>query len=235
MHEWWSITMMRLLHPRLSSFILVAAFSYAILPLFSPVFAFGGSNIGNYYCPVISNMAVSQSPGLPFEVEGRYYCDYTLEIREGGQVIDTVTIRRDAVPKPPPLSILQVWFVRLIYALWGVTGLVFTGLLIWIGFKYVTSFGNEIALGDVVKDFRKWMIGLALIFLSYPVLVTFFRILPISDSNCYQDINMPGFQFFFPTACSMTEAERRERCLEDYGAISARLLELCRNGDIDPL
>lgn len=181
-------------------FVLVAFFYTATSPVHAQLFS--GSDISNYNCAVLQDaqpttrfgaLLPANDPHIPYEKDGRFLCAY----RPGaGGLVELA-----AIPKPAPLTILQVWFVRLIAVAWGVSGVAFTGLLIWIGFKYMTSFSNQYELGKVIEDFRKWMVGLALVFLSYPFLVTFFRVLPLSQTECYDDINVPGFQFFFPEAC----------------------------------
>lgn len=176
---------------RMITAVIFVAGLFVAFPSEASAQGFAGSNIDNYYCPDINNY---RTPPRVVDENGRYTCFYS-------STTGAPSITRDAVPYPPRLDVLQVWFVRLLYVLWSVSGIIFTGLLMWLGFKYLTSFGNEVALGEVVKDFRKWLIGLALIFLSYPVLNTMFNVLPISDSSCFEDISVPGFQFFFPQAC----------------------------------
>jgi hypothetical protein len=208
----------------------------------SPVFAqgFSGSDINNYRCPIFvglsdpivqtgrSYCAQNTSPAniLCDDGTGRYVCLY--QDSRNGQVVV-----RDAALRPPHLRVIEVWFVRIIAVLWALSGLAFTGLLMWIGFKYMTSFNNQYVLGEVIKDFRKWLIGLALIFLSYPVLVTFFRLLPLSNSQCYQDIDLPGFQFFFPTVCQTRESYCGQRYLIDPPAPLNEEYSRCITGEID--
>lgn len=128
-------------------------------------------------------------------------CEYTQ---------DGVNFTRSASVAPPQLRVLEFWFVRILYAIWAVAGIFFTIVLIWIGFQYMTSFGNEVALAEVVKKFRYWIIGMGLVFLSYPGLVTFFNVLAVDTSqDCYQQLEdqLIGFQFFFPNACGTTQSQ----------------------------
>jgi hypothetical protein len=181
-----------------------------------------GSDPSNYYCPEVSGGTLVS--GSPEEWVGKsvYQCTYSVS-SDGAQRFET----RNAIPRPPQLRVLQVWFIRIVYVIWAVTGVVFMFLLMWIGFKYITSVGNEVALADVIKDFRKWMIGLALIFLSYPMLNTFFRILPVSQDQCFSEVNAPGFQFFFPEACVTSE----DICREQLGGnLTDANLQNCLDG-----
>lgn len=148
---------------------------------------FAGSNINNYYC-----LARGGNPAPAVTVEdGDYVCDY-----DGDGIGEA-----RAVPKPPSSQQLQIWFVRLLYVIWAVAGIVFTLVLIGIGFQYMTSFNNEVLLADVIKQARKWFVGLALVILAYPMLNTFFNILGLRDSACLNALELPGFQFFFSSAC----------------------------------
>ncbi len=174
---------------------------------------FAGSNIDNYYCP---NITITQdgetteyeSNWDPIESNCRYLCYYP-----NGAV-------RDAIASPPKLQQLEVWFVKILYMAWGLSGVVFTFILIYIGFLYMTSKGNDKMMADVKTKLRNWFIGLVLIFLSYPVLNTFFRAIGINEDACYYDVTqtMPGFKFFFPTVCDTSGATSSERMSECMAA-----------------
>lgn len=193
----------------LVAFLVAGIFGLIFLPTAVNAQGFSGSDINNYTCPIFHNLRLEPSGDCTAagvcNDNGRYVCKYR-------DVTDNDFIVRDAAPKPPQLRVIEIWFVRIVAILWAFSGIAFTGLLMWIGFKYMTAFNNEYVLGEVIKDFRKWMVGLGLIFLSYPFLTTFFRILPLSNSQCYEDIALPGFQFFFPTVCQ----SREDYCGEKY-------------------
>ncbi len=164
--------------------------------------SFSGNDCNQYSCldvlgdgdPVDQSAGdASCPPGVKSTSQG-FVCVY----QSGTEVIASLN--------PPQFRVLEFWFVRILYAVWALAGIFFTFVLIWIGFYYMTSFGNEIALGEVVKRFRNWMIGIALVFLSYPALNTFFSVLSIDrDNSCYSELELPGFQFFFPTACGTSQ------------------------------
>jgi hypothetical protein len=207
--------------------------------LASPVLGqneFSGANCANYYCPVlgttvdgnfvpiapnpVGNCAANPDSGVVLQADGNFVCEYP-------EPIGT----RVAIPRPPQLRVIEYWFLKIVYSAWALAGIYFTFVLIYIGFLYITSFGNEFAVADVIKRFRNWMIGMALVFLSYPVLVTFFNVLPIDRSqNCYTNVQQGviGFQFFFPNLCGSVNGPNSEACrictgqgvsLDDCGAI----------------
>lgn len=166
---------------------LVVALMYFVLPFSVQAQGFG-SDPDNYECARYRG-----KDGVIQETQDGITCVYVLD--------DGSLFVKDAILKPPQLQILQVWFVRILYVIWGVSGVVFTFILISIGMQYLLSFGNVDAVGQVIKRFQKFVVGLALVFLSYPLLATFFQLLPLNEDTCYADVQMPGFQFFFPNAC----------------------------------
>lgn len=205
--------------------LLTATFITLGLIIVAPVYAqFSGSDPENYNCPVFNTLELVGGPNLA--PSGRIICLYN-RLDTSGNIVER-NVLKDAILRPPTLQIVEVWFVRIIYLLWALAGVAFTASLIWIGFKYMTSFNNQYDLGKTIGDFRKWLIGLAIIFLSYPILVTFFRILPLSNSQCYDDISMPGFQFFFPTVCQ----SRESYC--SVFPLGTSTYQQCLDGLIDP-
>lgn len=178
----------------MSSFLLKLSIVLFVLlsmsaSLTSPVYAgpFSGSEIGNYFCAgheEIRPQAITTEGGT------NYVC-----------IIDGVRV--NAVPRPPTIQVIEIWFVRVLYAVWGITGVVFIFIIMWIGLNYMFALGNAVAQADAIKRFQRWALGLVLIFLSYPGLNTFFNILPISDDYCYEELveATPGFRFFFAEIC----------------------------------
>lgn len=173
-------------------------FSVCWVGVAEPVSAqnFAGSDITNYYCPGKTNESgVFVSDFEVKEVNGDYLCDYD---KNG-------TPETRAVPRPPTLRQLEYWFVKIVYLAWAAAGIIFTGILMWIGWLYMTSFRNEFLMADVIKRARSWVLGLAIVFLAYPILNTFFNVLGLRQSECFEGINLPGFQFFFSNACRIDQ------------------------------
>jgi len=109
---------------------------------------------------------------------------------------------------PPRLRELEALGVQLVYFIWGVTGLIFTTLLIIIGVRYMLSAGDQQKQQALKDKGKNWLYGLILIFISYPIVLTFYNVTGIGGSSeCYQDIKTPGFHFFFPKVCTDPTAE----------------------------
>ncbi len=164
----------------LSAFVLLA-------PQTAAAQNFSGNDTSNYTCPALPDYPTTPTVGSDF------LCKYS----NGNKTLTT-----NASIKPPTLRVLEYWFLRILYAAWALSGIVFTLILVFLGFKYMTSQGDAGAIADVRKRAVNWMIGLALIFLSYPVLHTLFNVIGISKTDCYDQLNLPGFQFFFASACT---------------------------------
>lgn len=162
----------------------------------SPVSAqdFSGSDISNYYCPVLRDKDNNPVTGTLTDRNGDFVCTY---------LPGTGFSSTKALPKPPTLRQVEYWFVRILYVIWALAGIFFALILGYIGWLKLTSFNNEFALAEVVKRFRNWALGFALVFLSYPILNTFFNVLGLRDSECFNNLQLPAFQFFFPRACNL--------------------------------
>lgn len=104
-----------------------------------------------------------------------------------------------ALIRPPKLRQVEVWFVTLVYAAWGLSGIVFTFSLIVIGFRYLTSQGNPEQIGKLKTRLGQWAIGFVLVFLAYPILSTVFSFIGLNPCLT-EEIELPGFQFFFEEA-----------------------------------
>jgi hypothetical protein len=185
---------------------------------------FSGNDCTNY-------QACAQVDGASL-VNGDSGCPTGVQVTNQGIICEYVDTNgeefvRSASISPPQLRVLEFWFIRIVYAIWAVAGIFFVVVLIGIGFQYMTSFGNEIALGEVIKKFRYWMIGIALVFLSYPGLNTFFSILAVDTSqDCYQQLDdqLIGFQFFFPNACGTEISQNYSSYKSDITTVCNTLL-----------
>lgn len=216
---------------RVTKFLtVILAFSFFSLLITGGVSAqnFSGSDPCNYYCPKLPNakFVVPSSSTLaacPSSTDEKvqsvwlsegsetggvnYVCWYNVTTVDSTGKSVTNTVQRNASPFPPTLTQVEVWFVRIIYIAWALAGIYFTGVLMYIGFLYLTSMGNDNATADAIRALRKWIVGVALVFLAYPALNTFFAILPLNtDISCYEEIKsvLPGFQLVFPNICTNT-------------------------------
>jgi hypothetical protein len=175
----------------------------------------------------VCGLYVLFSPGLVFAAGADYYAtwctfdanndgvvDYGTYVPARGQCafslhgqIGPLTYL-DPQPAPMKLQEVEFLFVKVLYVLWGISGVVFTLILMSIGIENMTAGGNEFLKANVIQRLRKWAIGLVLVFLSYPILNTVFKLLPLDQSvTCYSDLYSGGsfaigFNFFFPDICA---------------------------------
>jgi hypothetical protein len=104
--------------------------------------------------------------------------------------------------KPPTFQQIEVWFVRILYAVWGLVVSLSFLFLVKLGYDYMISRGDVTKITEIRKRIVNYVIGFALVFLSVPILTTVFRLLGVNDSvQCY-NVNMPGFQFFYTSLCT---------------------------------
>lgn len=104
--------------------------------------------------------------------------------------------------KPPAFQQLEVWFVRILYAIWGLVASLSFLFLVKLGYEYIISRGDPTKITEVRKKIVNFIIGFALVFLAIPILTTVFRLLGINtNAQCY-NVNMPGFQFFYTSLCT---------------------------------
>jgi len=109
-----------------------------------------------------------------------------------------------SMDEPPRLRDLEPLLVQMVYLIWALGGIIFTILLMWIGFQYMTSAGDPQKKEELKKKGRNWLIGLVIFFVGYPIVATIYDVLGIGSSNldCYEQISTPGFHFFFPDICT---------------------------------
>jgi len=107
-----------------------------------------------------------------------------------------------SVPKPPTLQQLEIWFVRIVYAIWALVGSFSFFFLVVLGYRYLISRGDVTKITEIRQKIIYYIIGFVLIFLAVPILTTFFNLLGVNeDFDCY-NVEMPGFQFFFTDLCT---------------------------------
>lgn len=160
---------------------------------------YSGNNPESYQCfdasgKVIEDTDPNTPQGTPMiptgpDAQGNFYCNV------GG-------VRYNAYLRPPALQQLEVWFVRILYAIWALVATLSFLLIVKLGYEYMISRGAPEAMARVRDRIVKYAFGFALVFLAVPVLSTTFRFLGINDQvQCY-NVNMPGFQFFYTNLCT---------------------------------
>ncbi len=183
-------------------------------------FDFSGNNPDSYQCfDKQSGEVLSDNQGtVKLTVTGpdsfgNYFCCPNDSINAAGNDCSNPTDKIIAQLKPPALQQIEVWFVRILYAIWGLVASLSFLLVVKMGFDYLISRGDPTKITEVRKRIINYLIGFALVFLAVPILTTVFRLLGINESaQCY-NVNMPGFQFFYGSLCT-----------DPKGVIAARFL-----------
>lgn len=109
---------------------------------------------------------------------------------------------QQATIKPPKLQQLEIWFVRVLYAIWALVGSLSFIYLMVLAYRYVITRGDVTKITEIRQKIIYYFIGLAVVFLAVPILTTVFRVLGINRNvECY-NVQMPAFQFFFTDLCT---------------------------------
>lgn len=158
-----------------------------------------GSSAENYTCEGVATGRPLTTDAVPYydSTLQKYVCRFDLN-GDGTTSANEVV---SALPLPPRLQSAGVWFVAILYALWGLAGIFFTGLLIYIGFSYMTSQGDPGKLAEIKKRLMQWIIGFTIVMMAYPILNTVFSFIGLNKCLT-RDIDRIGFTIFFPRAVS---------------------------------
>lgn len=163
-----------------------------------------GNDPASYVCP-------GEDPGLPVKsaddtcsaADGKCRTLPYLDSTSGYYVCKSDTGIVRATLKAPPLQQLELWFRRILYAIWAIVGSFSFVMLIYLGYQYMIRGGtSDQELVKLRKAIINYVLGFALVFLSIPILTTFFTVLGINKNVTCYDVAMPGFQFFFPELCT---------------------------------
>lgn len=107
--------------------------------------------------------------------------------------------------KPPTLKLVEIWVIKGLYIVWALGGFIFLVGLIAIGFKWMTSGGDEQKLKDLKTQATYWAISIPIFFGGVPAINFVLKVFPINTGRaCYQDLDQPAFQIVFPNACEAT-------------------------------
>lgn len=152
---------------------------------------------GYWLCPC------NQDPQLPSSQTGKCgpvtaSCDTTKGARYGDPGCPAVR----STLKPPTLQQLEIWFVRIVYVLWGFVAAFSFFFLVALGYRYMITQGDVTKTTEIRQKIIYYIIGFILVFLAVPIITTIFRLLGVNNNvGCY-NVNMPGFQFFFTDLCT---------------------------------
>lgn len=103
---------------------------------------------------------------------------------------------------PPTFQVIEFVVVRVIYFMWGFTGVIFMIFLLRIGWMYYFSNGEQERIAEARRMAVRWFIGLLIIFFARPLIATVMSELVADNDNCFDNLNDPGFTFFFEEACT---------------------------------
>lgn len=158
-------------------------------------FNYSGNSPESYQCfdekGVIIKVPGTDTPMQPEgpDAQGNFYCTLNGE-------------RYLGYLKPPALQQIEVWFVRILYAIWALVASLSFLLIVKLGYDYMITRGDVTKITAIRQRIINYAIGFALVFLAVPVLTTVFRFLGINENvDCY-NVNMPGFQFFYTSLCT---------------------------------
>lgn len=103
--------------------------------------------------------------------------------------------------QPPTLQQIEFTLVRFLYAIWGSAGIIFLVLMIYNGYLYMFSGGDEEKIREARTRTVQWAIGFVLLFISVPIVSTIMKIF-IKEGECFGQLTDPGFSFFFADVCT---------------------------------
>jgi hypothetical protein len=98
----------------------------------------------------------------------------------------------------PQLEIIAVQVIGLIYVL---TGIIFFAIFIYNSYLYMFNH-----IEDSKKRMIQWIIGFLMIMFSQPIVATVMDVLIDDSTDCYSELQQPGFTFFFPQVCDGTSS-----------------------------
>ena len=172
-------------------FTIISVFLISSFVFYTPVkaqfqsFTFSGNSAESYQCYDSNGAVTSTIPTGP-DSNGNFTCG-------AGETVGL---------KPPALQQIEVWFVRILYAIWALVASLSFLMLVYLGYQYLITRGDVTKITEIRKRIVNYIIGFALVFLAVPILTTVFRLLGIDTSvQCY-NVQMPGFQFFYATLCT---------------------------------
>lgn len=175
---------------------------------------FSGNNPDSYSCYTRQGDRIEATPTQD-PVTGSFYCDVNnqrgFQPCLGGVYDEGASCDPQAVLNPPTLQQLEIWFVRIVYAIWAISATFSFLGIVAIGYQYMISRGAPEATAKVKDRIAKFIIGFCLVFLAVPILNTIFRLLAVNDSvQCYSGLTSNvgiGFQFVFPELCTAPNIE----------------------------
>ncbi len=134
---------------------------------------------------------------------------------------------------PPRFGDVSILLYRLLDLMYAFGGVIFMALLVFIGFQWMSSAGNEEAIGAARQRLLYWILGFILYFFSATIVTSIYTTLEVKD--CTGETRTPGLSIFYENSCpeptyyieysdAATSPERvGETC--SYGNRDIRVLE----------
>lgn len=104
-----------------------------------------------------------------------------------------------STPEPPRFGDVSVLLYRLLDLMYAFGGIIFMGLLIFIGFQWMSSAGNEETIGAARQRLLYWVVGFILYFFSATIVTSIYTTLEVRD--CTGATRTPGLSIFYENAC----------------------------------
>jgi type IV secretory pathway VirB2 component (pilin) len=101
---------------------------------------------------------------------------------------------------PPALSDISEFLAYIVGIFYSIGGIIFLVILILIGFRWMTSQGNDEVLNESRQRFLYWIVGFVLYFLSAVIVTFILQFFGVKDCNG-NDITNPGFTIVFQDPC----------------------------------
>ncbi len=101
--------------------------------------------------------------------------------------------------EPPRFGDISVLLYRLLDLMYAFGGVIFLALLIFIGFQWMSSAGNEEAIGAARQRLIYWVLGFILYFFSATIVTSIYTTLEVKD--CTGQTRTPGLSIFYENAC----------------------------------
>ena len=124
------------------------------------------------------------------------------DIEDEGGVTACDDLSSDECTQPPTLHLVEIWAIKALYIAWAVGGIIFLVGLVSIGFRWLTSGGDQQKLEELKKQATYWAISIPIFFGGVPAISFVLQVFPINqEATCLQDTSLPGFQIIFPNVC----------------------------------
>jgi hypothetical protein len=107
----------------------------------------------------------------------------------------------------PRLRDLQDLVVKIVYYVWALGLPVFTIIAMYIGYQYMISGADTQKQQKLAKAGISIVVGIIVFFATYPIADFFMKLVVTNPSDCYANLDTPGFTFFFPEVCTYQSVE----------------------------